>query len=168
MNTIKKGNRTLLIGTRIVQQVSGGTSGGVMDLFGFARIMGVSVPMGSFGNAVYLDPPGNTMLSSVEVSSGSFDVLVESSFPNVMVNGVAAVLPLVGSIYSGAVSVVLAVDGPILATTIKPDGNPGGSHEVQVVLLQRSTQLYVFLVFLKKSGLYQAAFLHLEFSHLHS
>lgn len=110
---------------------AGGGSGG-----GWIRITGITVSGGSTANAVYQDPPGNSILQSIDVSSGTFDVIVESPYPLVTVNAVAATLPPVGDndIYRGAVTVTLAADGPVVAQAIDANNNATVIDTVQVVL----------------------------------
>jgi len=115
-------------------RVRGGSLTPPVDRVGWIRIVDIQVPGGSTANAVYQDPPGNTVLQSIDVSSGTFDVIVESSYPKVEVNAIAATLPLVGSIYRGAVSIVLAADGPVLAKTIDPNDADAAEDTVEVAL----------------------------------
>lgn len=122
---------TILIKTIRVRGVSGPP---VADRVGWVRIVDIIVPGGSTANAVYQDPPGNTVLQSIDVSDGAFDVIVESAFPLIDVNGVSAALPLVGSIYRGAVSIVLAADGDVVATSQNPNDEDAATDTVAVVI----------------------------------
>lgn len=130
--TIKlvKNKKTLLI--RTVRTAN--TLGGAFDKVGWIRIVGITVPGGSTSNAVFQDPPGNTVLQSIDVSDGTFDVTIESSFPTIDVNGTPATLPLVGTIYRGAVSATLVADGLVIAKAISPEGIDAAEDSVAVVL----------------------------------
>lgn len=101
---------------------------------GWIRIVGVAVPGGSVANAVYQDPPGNTILQAIDVSEVSFFVEVEASFPLVVVAGVEATLPLVGSIYTGSVPVTLSASGNVEARVTTPDGLAGAKDTVAIVI----------------------------------
>ena len=114
-------------------RVRGGV-GTAQDRVGWVRIVDITVPGGSTANAVYQDPPGNTILQSIDVSDGTFDVIVESSFPSIEVNGVPAVLPLVGSIYRGSVSATLAADGDVVVKSINPNDVDAAEDTVAVVI----------------------------------
>lgn len=104
------------------------------DRVGWTRITDVDVPGGTATGQTYLDPPADTILQTVTVSDGTFNVIIEAAYPTVLVNTVPAVLPLVGSIYRGAVSVTLAVDGPVLVEAVDPDGGAGAEDTIDVTL----------------------------------
>ncbi len=125
-----KNQKTLLIKTVRVA----GLGGGPVDRVGWIRIVSVNVPGGSTGNEVYEDPPNNTILQSVDVSDTTFNVVIESSFPTVEVNGVPSTIPLVGSIYRGSVSVTIAADGPVTAECFNPDGGEAATDTIQVAI----------------------------------
>ena len=105
----------------------------LLDRVGWTRVADVTNKAVSPA-PTYLDPPNNTILQTVSVTSNTFDVIIEAAYPTVEVNAVPALLPLVGSIYRGAVSVTLAADGPVVVEAIDPDGNPGAQDTIQVTL----------------------------------
>ena len=107
---------------------------GLLDRVGWTRVADVVVPGGTATGKTYLDPPNNTVLQTVTVSSGSFEVIVEAAYPTVEVNGSPAVLPLVGSIYRGNVPVTLGVAGPVVVESFDGDGNPGAQDTIDVTL----------------------------------
>ena len=109
-----------------------GISGGVGA--GWARITGITVPGGSTATPVFQDPPGNTILQSVVVSDGTFDVDIEASFPLVLLNGVPATLTRVGDIYQGTVSTTIAVDGDISAQVVDANNVNGATDLVAVTI----------------------------------
>ena len=108
---------SILIKTIRVRQGGGSAS----DRVGWIRIVDIQVPGGATSSPVYQDPPDNTILQSITTSSATFDVIVESSFPKIELNEAPAVLPLVGSIYRGSVSVTLVASGDVVAKSINPE-----------------------------------------------
>jgi hypothetical protein len=104
------------------------------DRIGWVRIVTVNVPGGAAGEQVYDDPPGNTILQSVTVSDASIEVVVESSYPQIRLNGNPHILPLVGALYRGTLPITLAGDGDVAAQLIDSDGNAGAEDTVAVVI----------------------------------
>lgn len=82
----------------------------------------------------YNDPPNNTIPDEATVPELALRFTVESSSPNVTVDGNAAVLPKVGSIYQGQVDVTLASAGNVVAQAINPDGVAGATDTVAINL----------------------------------
>lgn len=105
-----------------------------LDRVGWTRVADVTVPGGTATAKTYLDPPNNTVLQTVTVSANTFDVIVEAAYPTVEVNTVPALLPLVGSVYRGAVSVTLGADGPVVVQAFDADGNPGAIDTIDVTI----------------------------------
>lgn len=109
----------------------GGGGGGV----GWVRTVDLFTQSGApISSRVYQDPPANTILQSAISPEGTVRILVEASYPKVDVNGVAAILPLVGSIYRGTVDLVLAASGNIVSTVMDADDQLGASDTIAVVL----------------------------------
>lgn len=105
----------------------------LLDRVGWARIVTVT-EQAVAPPPTYLDPPNNTILQTVTVTALTFDVIVECAYPTVEVNSVSAVLPLVGSVYRGAVSVTLAGSGPVVVEAFDPDGNAAAQDTIAVTV----------------------------------
>lgn len=101
---------------------------------GWVRITGITVPGGSTATPVFQDPPGDTILQSIVVSNGTFDVDVEASFPLVLVNGVPATLARVGDIYQGTVSTTIAIDGDVSVQVVDSNNVNGPADLVAVAI----------------------------------
>jgi len=100
---------------------------------GWIRIVDVQVPGGSTANPVYQDPPNNTILQSITVSAGTFNVTVECSYPLVQANGgPSIVLAPAGDIYRGDVPVTILADGDVVIQAIDSDNNPGASDTIAI------------------------------------
>lgn len=108
--------------------------GALVDRVGWIRVVDVTVSGGTVTSKAYLDPPNNTILQSAAVSSGTFSVVVEASYPTIEINAVPSVLPLVGSVYRGAVEVTLAADGDVVCQAFDADGGPGGVDTIAITL----------------------------------
>lgn len=107
---------------------------GFLDRVGWTRVSDVTVPGGTATGKTYLDPPNNTVLESVTVSNGSFEVIVEAAYPTIEVNGDAHIIPLVGSIYRGSVPVTLLADGDVVVQVFDADGTPGAVDTITVTI----------------------------------
>ena len=108
---------------------------GADDRIGWVRVVDLLTQSGQPISAkVYDDPPGNTILQSATSPESAIRVLVESSYPNMSVNAVAAVLPLVGSIYRGTVDVTLPASGDVDAVSTDPNGVAAASDKIAVVI----------------------------------
>ena len=110
-------------------------AGAQEDRVGWVRIVDVQTQSGQPTSArVYADPPNNTILQSVASPEATIEVVVESSFPIIDVNGVVPNMPLVGSIYRGTASLTLAAAGDVVAEATSPDGDVAAADTVAVAL----------------------------------
>lgn len=105
--------KSIVAGANITMDVTNdeitlNSTGGVVPVVGHLTIADV-VPTGAgvVSDQVYVDP-GHTIIESCTSSTASVSVYIRSSYPNVIVEGVAASLPLVNGVYYGPVAITLA------------------------------------------------------------
>lgn len=120
--------------TNVLTVGGGGTGGG-----GWIRVTDVEPQSvgGQATNKVYDDPGQDTILESVTVSEETLAVSVEASFPNVRIDGNAAVLVKTATdVYSGTVNISVTGPGPLTVTTqvYTPDGAAGATDDVTVTI----------------------------------
>lgn len=105
------------------------------DRVGWLRVVNVLTQSGQpVSGEVWEDPPYNTILQEVTSPETTIRVVIECSYPKVYVNGQAAVLPLVGSIYRGTVDYTVAGEGDVVCEAKNPDGNVAASDTILVRL----------------------------------
>ena len=135
----KRGDHRLTIGQANLIQItqSGDTvipTDPVIDRLGWLRIIDAVVDGGSVGNKVYLDAPNNTILSSALVSDGNFQLLVESSYPQIVVDGVTHILLKIVDTYRGFVPVSITGPMEVVVSSLDSDGNEAASDSVTIDL----------------------------------
>jgi len=102
---------------------------------GWIRITDIQVQTtGTISDQVYQDPGADTVLQSCTSSTLDITVSVEASFPKVDVEGVAATLPKVGSIYAGDVDITLTGTTTIAAQVFTADDVPGPTDSCTVTV----------------------------------
>jgi len=94
-------------------------------------------PSGVAVDQVYQDPPGNTVLQSVRVSSVDITVTIRASYPSVRVDATTAILPrdIGGGHYYGNVDITLGVTGKVTAVVITPEDEDGAGDTTSVLVV---------------------------------
>lgn len=101
---------------------------------GWLRIVDVIVPGGSAGSKTYHDAPNNTILDSALLSNNSFQVLVESSYPKVVIGGVPTIIPPVGDIYRGLVNASVSTEGEFEVSSWDANDEVAASDKINIFL----------------------------------
>ena len=107
--TLKAGNNVTIVpsGTNLTELLISSTGGGGSSVVGSIFISDILARNGGATSAKVFVDPGNTILTSCTSSTAEITVNVRASYPLVVVNGVSASLPLVGSAYEGGVAITL-------------------------------------------------------------
>lgn len=108
----------------------------VQDRVGWVRIVDVLPQAGgdTITDKVFDDPPGNTVLQSCTSTSANVKIIIEGSFPRVVMQSVTYTMPLVGGLYRDTIDLTLAAPGDLVAEGIDPDGNAAARDTVAVAL----------------------------------
>lgn len=95
---------------------------------GWIRVVDIVPQTGAISNKVYLDPPGNSVVSTATASDPDIGLVIEASYPVITVAGTPYILPRIGDIYGGAVLITIAASGStaVISQVIGPDGDPRG------------------------------------------
>jgi hypothetical protein len=100
---------------------------------GFIYFEDVVVSGGTASNKIYQDPPNNTILEVVTVSSLTFDVFVRSSFPIVKINGIQSTLiRSPDGEYVGSATVNITGAGSVEAIAVNPMGINASNASIYV------------------------------------
>jgi hypothetical protein len=83
----------------------------------------------------FQDSPNDTILQLATSSSLDVNILVESCFPLVSVDGNNVVLPRVGDFYSASVPVTLSGDGDVKVVATDPDGRVAAEDVVELAVV---------------------------------
>lgn len=109
-------------------------SGSSTDRVGWVRVTDIQPQSGGVViDKTYDDPPGNSLLISCTSSTSNVRVILESSYPHVRVEYASAILPRVGEMYQGSVSLALS-SSIVEVETTDPNGNPAALERVTVNL----------------------------------
>lgn len=100
------------------------------------RIVDVTVPGGIADQKTYQDPPNNTILQAVRVSSLSVEIHIKAAYPIVHFGASFYTLAEApdGGHYAGTIAVTLAAAGVITAHVHTPNGEDGAEDSTTVTL----------------------------------